>query len=255
MRGHTTREVHLSHSQVSEFTMCPRRYHLHRRLGLEPEFAPSALVFGSSVHEALAFYHRMRLRGEEPELEAMLEVFRRRFGQEKLPVRYRPDESAESLEAKAAGMLSAYLESPHLLGEVIGVEEPFRLTLHPELPPIHGRLDLVERENEGGLVITDFKTSSSRRKPDDYDQLALYREAVRSFGDPSDGGVRARYLALLKTKEPDIVLFCPHESELDTARLITGYREVWHAIRSGSRYPRTGWWCGGCRWQRHCDRG
>jgi ATP-dependent helicase/DNAse subunit B len=60
------REVHLSYSQVSEFIRCPRRYHLRRRLGLEPDFVPSALVFGSAMHEALARLHMMRLEGKSP---------------------------------------------------------------------------------------------------------------------------------------------------------------------------------------------
>ena len=61
----TATEVHISHSQINEFLGCPRRYHLHRRLGLKPAFCPSPLLFGGSVHEALALYHQARLEGRE----------------------------------------------------------------------------------------------------------------------------------------------------------------------------------------------
>jgi len=54
MGTETKKELHLSHSQISEFTRCPRKYHLHYRLGLPAEFCPSGLLFGSAVHEAIA---------------------------------------------------------------------------------------------------------------------------------------------------------------------------------------------------------
>ena len=38
------KELHLSHSQVTEFMRCPRKYHLHYRLGLPAEFCPSGLL-------------------------------------------------------------------------------------------------------------------------------------------------------------------------------------------------------------------
>ena len=79
-------DLHLSHSQVGEFTRCPRKYHLHRRLGLPAAFCPSGLLFGSAVHEALARYHQSRLEGKEAPLEKLLDAYRARWKGERLPV-------------------------------------------------------------------------------------------------------------------------------------------------------------------------
>jgi len=88
-------EVHLSHSQVREFLRCPRKYHLHRRLGLEPEFCPSGLLFGSAMHRALALYHQRRLEGRSASLGDLLGAFNRCVDDESLPVRYRRGEDAK----------------------------------------------------------------------------------------------------------------------------------------------------------------
>ena len=93
MKHGTLKEVHLSHSQVSEFVQCPRKYHIHRRLGLAPEFMPSGLLFGSAIHEALALYHQQRLEGKSATEEQLYRAFIEDWDEEQLPVRYRPGES------------------------------------------------------------------------------------------------------------------------------------------------------------------
>lgn len=245
-------EVHLSHSQINEFLRCPRKYHLHRRLGLEPEFCPSALLFGSAIHRALALYHQRRLEGRLASLAELMSEFRECVDGEALPVRYRKGQDAKGLKQKARGMLEHYLANTQPAGDVLAVEEGFRLRLFEQLPAIYGRIDLVEQTEDEHLVVTDFKTAKSRRTPDP-DQLVLYREAVSKLDYPGKE-VRIRYVVLLKTAEPDIAVYEPKLQPDALDSLAALYQEVWRAIQSGSSYPRTGWWCNGCQWARYCDR-
>ncbi|MCK4373856.1 MAG: PD-(D/E)XK nuclease family protein [Candidatus Brocadiae bacterium] len=253
MKQRTRQEVHISHSQVSEFLQCPRRYHLHRRLGLRPEFVPSGLLFGSAIHEALAFYHQMRLEGKKTTLEALCDAFSSRYEAEQLPVKLRPGESKTRLISLAKRMLEAYLLHGEFSGEVIAIEEGFRLELSDRLPPVIGRIDLVEKKPCDGLVVTDFKTARSRREPDP-DQLLLYREAVRLLDYPHNGKVKARYILLLKSERPDIVVYEPEPGPGAIDKLRSRYEQVWGAVQSGCSFPHPGWWCRGCQWQRHCDQ-
>lgn len=245
-------EVHLSHSQVNEFLRCPRKYHLHRRLGLEPEFCPSALLFGSAIHRALALFHQRRLEGRSASLEELMQVFDECVGDESLPIRYRKGQDSETLQKKARSMLEHYLANAQPIGEVLAVEEGFRIHLSTFLPVVHGRIDLVEQTENGGVLVTDFKTAGSRRTPDP-DQLILYREAAKALDYPGKE-VRIRYVVLLKTAEPDIAVYEPELPPNAAESLTTLYEEVWRAIQGGSSYPRTGWWCGGCQWAKYCDR-
>jgi len=246
-------KLHLSHSQVSEFLQCPRRYHLHRRLGLAPEFTPSALLFGSGVHAAIARLHQMRLEGQAATLSELLSAFLDRWEDERTPVRYRPAENEKALHRKAEQILKAYLQDPHCAGEPLAVEEPFRIPFGEDIPPVWGTIDLVESTPEGGLVLTDFKTAASRREPAP-EQLILYREALKALDYPGAERATVRYVVLLKTKEPDVWATSPEIGPGAAQRLRRLYGAVWKDIESGCSHPKTGWWCAGCQWRRHCDQ-
>lgn len=248
--GKTT--THLSHSQVSEFLICPRRYHLHRRLGLPPEFRPSPLLFGICMHEALARYHQKRLEGRRAGASELLDVFTGRWQAEKLPVKLKEDESAASIRKEAEGLLAVYLEEFEAAGEVLAVEEPFRLTLDGSFPEVWGRIDLAE-SLEDRLVLTDFKTASSAREPDP-GQLVLYRRALRALGYAEEGPVVCRYVSLVRTKTPKVCVFEPEIGPEDLKRLTALYGAAWRDIRSGCRFPRPGWPCEGCQWRSACDQ-
>jgi hypothetical protein len=250
---HVHRDVHLSHSQVSEFSQCPRRYHLHRRLGLKPAFMPSGLLFGIAVHEALSLYHQMRLQGEQATPDQLYQVFGKHWGATQLPIHYGSRETEAGLRATARNMLEHYVAEAEHTGEILAVEEAFVLRLSPEIPPIHGRIDLVEQDPERRLVLTDFKTAKSRSEPDP-EQLVLYREAIRDFDVTDKGSVTARYVCLLKTKTPAIAIYEPDIPETALPSLVSRYTEIWKAIESGCSFPIIGWWCRGCQWSKYCDQ-
>ena len=152
----TDRTVHLSHSQVSEFTRCPRKYHLHYRPGLPAAFCPSGLLFRSVVHEAIARYQQARLEGKEAHLSDLVAACRERWDAEGPPVRAKAGESVGLLMRKAERLLGCYLSNPHSAGEVLAVEEPFTVELCPGVPPVRGVIDLVERTAEGGRKSATF---------------------------------------------------------------------------------------------------
>ena len=249
----TKDKLHLSHSQIGEVLRCPRKYHLHYRLGLPAEFCPSGLLFGSAVHEAIAFFHQMRLEGREASGAQLFDVFQERWGREALPVRLKAGETESSISAKAKKLLEFYVAHPNCAGHVIAVEEPFRLQFCDGLPEVWGVMDLVEGTPEGGLVITDFKTAGSRSEPP-ADQLVLYREAVRALDYPGSGQVAARYVVLFKGKDPDITVYEPEITPANGESLRKLYESVWQDIELGSSSPRPGWQCAECQWRSHCDQ-
>ncbi len=250
----TKQRPHLSHTQVGEFLLCPRRYHLHRRLGLEPQFRPSWLQFGISVHEAVAVYHQRRLEGKEAGTEDLLAAYRAAWGSCDLPLRLKDGETAEGLEEKAAGMLAVYLAAPANAGEVVAVEEPFRIRLSGKMPAVEGRIDLVERTEDGSIVLTDFKTAASRSEPD-VRQLVLYREALLALDGGGRADIAVRYVVLVKTKTPQVVVYEPEVGEGSIRRLTALYEAAWRDIERGASFPVPGWQCEDCPWQEACDQG
>lgn len=242
---------HLSHTQIQEFTTCPRRYHMHRRVGLPAEFCPSSLLFGSAMHEVLSCYHQCRLEGRKCSLPQLVKVFVDYWRRESLQVRFKAGESEKSLTVLATHMLEAYIRSDYAAGKVLAVEEPFEIMLNKDMPPMKGRIDLVEIGGDGSLVVTDFKTASSRKTPGP-EQLVLYSKAVRSFDYPGSARARSRYVVLLKTKAPGPMIVDVPVTEDDITRLTRRYVAVWRDIESGCSYPNPGWYCAGCQWQKAC---
>jgi len=245
-------ETHLSHSQIQESTWCSMKYCLHRIRGVEPEFVPSSLVFGVSIHEALATYHKGLADGRQTALEELCSVFDRRWQAEPLPVHYRAGESERGLRAIARSLLQTYVREAPLAGDIIAVEEFFRIILHDELPPILGYVDLIERTPDGEIVISDFKTSS-RDEPPGPDQLILYSQALDSLGLDTDACVRLQYVVLPKKSDPRISTHPVQVSQEDVERLTDRYREVYQAIQEGAFHPRSDKWCGECQWKNSCD--
>ena len=67
----------VSISQLKEFTICPRRYQLHRVLGVEPAFVPVPLALGLATHAAMGtMYTSIHERAEVPPVDEVLQVFR-----------------------------------------------------------------------------------------------------------------------------------------------------------------------------------
>src|SRR4051794_26476120 len=58
---------HWSYSSISQYLRCPLQYYFERTLRLPRKTTSDAQVLGSSIHAALASYHR-RLQAREPVL-------------------------------------------------------------------------------------------------------------------------------------------------------------------------------------------
>ena len=67
---------HFSYSQLNTYLMCPLRYRLQYVELIPPAFTTSALVFGSSIHEAVGAFHHQHLLGDILRPDQMLDVYR-----------------------------------------------------------------------------------------------------------------------------------------------------------------------------------
>lgn len=58
-----------SASQLVQYAMCPRKYAFSYVYGFEPEFRSTALVLGSAMHSAIAWWFAEKLDGRRPTLD------------------------------------------------------------------------------------------------------------------------------------------------------------------------------------------
>jgi CRISPR/Cas system-associated exonuclease Cas4 (RecB family) len=233
---------YISYSALSLYQQCPLRYYFRYVVGLPERSVSASLVFGSAIHRAVEHHFNELMAGNEPpNLDALLAEYDRAW-QERDPaeVNFGKDDDLESLAQLATRMLTTFQahDFSKSNGTIIGVEEELRGDIIPGCPDVLGRVDLLI-ENANELVVTDLKTSRSRRSKnqaeDSAGQLLLYSELVKPL-IPSKR-VRLQFAVLTKTKEPAIDL---HEVPMDQKRVDRVKRiveRVWQAIEREMFYP------------------
>jgi hypothetical protein len=94
---------------------CPRKFAFQYVEKARPDFVPSSLIFGGSIHAALELYFRAKLEGLVVTLEALLSAYHDEWNKrpvtsgEPVPVRYNKKENADRLHELASRMLTAFL--------------------------------------------------------------------------------------------------------------------------------------------------
>ena len=233
---------YVSWSALSTFRTCPLKYKFRYVDGLPEESVSSALVFGTGIHTAIEQHFQAILSGDpKPDLESLLFAYRSAWlPHEPDAIQFGSSETRASLDALAARMLTAFLNSPtaSVQGRVLGVEEEIRGMLVEGMPDLYGRVDLLT-EDSGSLVITDIKTSrgkwSQEQVEDSGEQLLLYSHLASEIAPGKK--IATRFLVLTKTREPVIE---EHVREVEPAavkRTLAGVERVWRAIESGVFYP------------------
>ncbi len=206
--------LHLSASSISTLIECPREFLYHYIQGQPPQDTSAALVLGSAVHEAIAFwYNSVKQSGTEPSLNELVEVASAAIdAPQRAPISFKKGESIESLKSQASAMLAAFLATGYRPSHILAVELKFAMPLvNPftgeTLPEVLlGTFDLVEERN-GQIVVTDHKTAAridadKVAAPDT--QMALYSLAAKTLFDVDD--VSLQYQFLTKSASPSVTL-------------------------------------------------
>ena len=117
-------------------------------------------------------------------------------------------------------------------------------------------MDLIEEDESGTIIITDFKTAGKAYSADDVDknmQMTLYQIAAR-YNGYSDREILLRLDCLIKTKTPKFEQYWTTRGELDERRLIKKIKQVADGISKGVFVPNDGHWkCKGCSYRKACD--
>ena len=151
---------YLSYSKIASVEFCPYRYYLEyvACIRLRPE--PSYFAKGRTFHKAADRLYRRIARGRQldtAELEPLIRKHRDEDDQRHL---------RNAVQLLVQNVMTGW--------DVVGVEEPFVLSLGPNLPPCIGIVDLVLRK-DGALAVIDHKTGRNFGNTDDL-QMVVYRQ-------------------------------------------------------------------------------
>ena len=249
---------HWSFSQVNQFLRCPLQYYFERILKLERPFTSSALVLGSSVHEALAEYHR-HLQANQPVPEGHIQqIFLATWqaNEDRQPIQFKEKETRDELLAQGVALLELYEQEPPPQN-IIAVEEAMLVPLFTSSgecleKPLMAVLDLLNRDDHG-LVVNEFKTAARRFGESETEtklQATAYSHAIQQRYDEKPG---IRYVILVKTKKPQIQYIETVRDDADAARLGDLIQAVERAISAEAYYPiESPMNCSGCQFYRQC---
>ncbi len=244
-----------SASQLVTYAMCPRKYAMSYVYGRRPEFRSLALVTGSAMHSAIAWWFERKILGGEPTIEAAEEILAadllaETVGQE---VRWK-DKTPASLEEECRALLRLYLLEKGDL-PVVGTEAPFQVDLQDPSTgefvgrPLRGYFDL---RLEGGRVV-ELKTSS--RGWSEFDlvrhlQVGAYAFAWNTLhGGPCD--LEVQVIVKLK-REPRVESYRIERGEESTRWWLEAAREIESAIAGGHFPPSPSALCRECEYERAC---
>jgi putative RecB family exonuclease len=251
---------HLSASAISDYLDCGLRYKFGRIDRLQPEFIADSLEFGTVIHRVLAQYYAAKMVGDRMLLKDIRKLFKKLWtdaAKDRDDIRYAEGKDFETLLMLGVDLLTAWYSKIEDYGyRILAIEEAFSFDL-PNLPvPIVGAMDLVEEDESGTIVITDFKTSGKAYSADEIDrnmQMTLYQLAAKSNGF-ADREILLKFDCLIKTQTPKFEQYYTVRTEVDEKRLIKKIGRVWEGILRGVFIPNdTGWKHNNCPYRKVCD--
>ena len=189
-----------SPSRLETFMNCPRRYFLQCELGLDAQVDAddsgklTAIDIGNMAHKAMEVLGRKKAITKQDFMELIEREFDIRIAQ--TPALVKSDNATQKLEF--LDMLSdAFDEDPRR--EILASEEGVRATHEPSGVCVHGFPDRVEIDEDGKLVVIDFKTGRKvMHEKDDVNtclQTMIYAYILEARGTGTNvAGSEYRYL-------------------------------------------------------------
>jgi putative RecB family exonuclease len=251
---------HLSASSINEYVECSLLYRFGRVDRLPMEFVAAELEFGTAIHKVLEEFYRAKMIGERLLLKDLHEQFKtiwKKATTERADIQFQDGQNSETLSMMGVDLLTAWfnkLQEDNF--QVIAVEEAFSFNLPGISASIIGAIDLLETDESGAIIITDFKTSGRSYSVDEVDrnqQLTLYQMAMKHNGHAGHE-ILLKFDCLIKTKSPKFESYWTTRSETDEIRMERKIRQVWSGISKGIFIPNdTSWKCPRCHHRKACD--
>lgn len=247
-----TRLETLSPSRAGDFKTCPQLFKF-RAIDRIPEPASVYQARGSTAHLALQRLFDHRIDERTPEL--LFDLFREAWTE------VRGEDEFDELFSTVEEERQWGVESMALLANYFSIEDP--TTFDPEDREldmledldgitIRGILDRIDRDRDGALVITDYKTGKA--PPERYALASFFALKIYALLIRKRLGETPKELRLLYLNGPTLYRLPVDDRQLDA--MDGQLRALWTAIEramESGRFPaRPGSLCQWCSYQEIC---
>ncbi|MDR3746558.1 MAG: ATP-dependent DNA helicase [Acidobacteriota bacterium] len=231
----------LSASAIDHYDRCPLAYKLRYDWNI-PERASAALQYGNAMHQALKAYFDGVKAGRAQDEATVVACFLDEFGKASIV----EDEQRRRYEQDGREQLVRFLRSPlaQPRGEILENEKQFTVVIGGT--KVRGRIDRLERTEDGQMRIIDYKTGAAKTEEDADKsmQLSIYALAAKSekLHAASLVFVNLRDNTLAETSRTEEQLRSAESKVIDVAR----------RIADGEFEPKPGRACRNCSYHSIC---
>ena len=242
----------LSPSRVSSFTSCPMQFRFSSVEKL-PEPPGVATTRGTIVHRALELL--FLLPGPDRTPDALADTLNDALREYATHPDYvglqLDDEAAQQFRLDCEQLISRYfdMEDPRTIRD-IGLE--LRMAAHVGSLELRGIIDRLELDDDGELVVTDYKTG--RPPSGNYEQKSLAGVHFYSFLCEAMLGRRPAKIRLMYLSTGETIETVPSAQSvrfIDT-RTAAVWKAIERACETGDFRPRQSRLCDWCSFQRWC---
>jgi len=232
----------LSASALQTYEICPLQFKLEREWRIPGE-VPAAMEYGATIHRILlAYYAAVRLE-RTIEDDQLIELFKTDLRAAGIEEKYQQ----ELYERQGIEQLREFLARckrtpvPH----VLHTEEWFEMQIGRA--KVVGRIDRIDQLNNGGVVITDYKTGrpKSQEDADRSLQLSIYALAARE-----KWGYHADQIVFHNLEENSSVITRRSDGQLQECK--QKVEEVARKIAAEEFDAKPGFYCTFCAYRSLC---
>jgi DNA helicase-2/ATP-dependent DNA helicase PcrA len=232
----------LSASAIENYSICPLQFKLEREWKI-PSDAPAAMQYGAVMHDVLrAYYDSVRAERTLDE-ETLLELFKTSLVNVKIADAYQHALYEKQGIEQLQQFLSLCRENP--VPEVLHTEERFEIKIGDAV--IAGRIDRIDRNAQGRIIVTDYKTGKSKSQEDADESLQLSIYALAAQGK---WGYDVSAVAFYNLAENCAITTARSKLELQQARIMI--EEVASKIAAKQFEARPGFHCRFCAYRKLC---
>jgi len=253
---------YLSISRINLYLSCPLKYRFQYIDKLPKPFISSALVFGTCIHSALAWFHEKKKAGIKVNEEDLIRTFQADWYARTMDPRpmviYKGFETKDVLLKKGKILLSLYAEQ-YNSRKPNGVELKFEVPIVDTRTgetldlPLFGFIDLVENGSKADTVV-EFKTAARSMDKSSLRQNLQVTGYAYAYEMLFGKAPALKLINLLKTKKPKIQVLETEREKRDFRRFFSLSREVLKGIEKGVFYPKESWMCNDCEYGGNCEK-
>lgn len=233
---------HWSYSAISQYLACPLRFYFQRVLCLPQPSIGSSLVLGSSVHAALATYHRALQKNDGFDEATLKESFTSTWSRnrEAYEISFRDGESESSSIDQGIALVELYVRDVRPTN-IVSVETSMMAPLHNSRgeileTPLLIVADLVTAQGEN-FTIRELKTSGRAYSGSEIAFSLQPTCYVNALHEATGRLADVEFTVLVKTKTPKLQRLCTNRSTDDLARLGDIVQNIERSIAANVFYP------------------